>query len=286
MYLIRKRQLGDVVWIEPIIRELSKKYKKLVVHTKFNEIFEQNIYKNVIFKSKLTFFEKLLIRFDFIFHTSFFSINLDGTYELNPKQHILHAYQTKAKLPIENTYPRIQLSKEEMSKNLGGSSKYAIIHIESFSLKNYRNIHGIEWEVVANYLTKNGFKVIQVGKNNQHIDNTSFIKTNIRDLISLMNKCTLFIGIDSFPSHLAAIFKIPSLIFFGAINPNFRHFNDHFIGSFMQGECEFAGCYHNSSNGKEVSCKLVGNEGIPKCSFFQTNNLIPDIENFITKYKL
>lgn len=286
MYLIRKRQLGDVVWIEPIIRELSKKYKKLIVHTKYNEIFIHNIYKNVIFKNRLSFFEKLLIRFDIVFHTTFFSVNLDKTYELHPKQHILHAYQTKAKLPIENTYPMIQLSKEELSKDLVGEVKFAIIHIESFSLKNYRNVYGVDWEVLANYLIKNGFKVIQVGKNNQHIGNTSFIKTNIRDLIALINKCSIFIGIDSFPSHVAAIFKIPSLIFFGAINPNFRHFDDYFIGTFMQGECEFAGCYHDSINGKEVSCKLVGDEGIPKCSFFQTSKLISAIDNLITKYKL
>lgn len=95
MYLIRKRQLGDVVWIEPIIRKLSNKYKKVVVFTKYNEIFNHNIYDNVVFKSELSIFEKLLIQFDIFFHSSFFSINLDNSYEIDPKQHILHAYQKK-----------------------------------------------------------------------------------------------------------------------------------------------------------------------------------------------
>lgn len=285
MYLIRKRQLGDVVWIEPIIKDLSKKYKRLVVFTKYNEIFAHNIYSNVIFKSKLSFFEKLLIHFDKIYNTSFFSINLDNAYESSPKQHILHAYQKKAKLPIENKYPEIKCSKEELERFFFDGDKYAIIHIESFSAKNYRNIHGLNWNEVARFLSDSGYKVIQVGKNNQNIENASHINTSIRDLICVISKASLFIGIDSFPSHLAAIFKIPSLIFFGAINPNFRHFKDQYNGKFLQGDCEFAGCYHTSPNLKEVTCKIVGDEGVPKCAIYDSAKLIDDIKNLTLKFQ-
>lgn len=283
MYLIRKRQLGDVVWIEPIIRKLSNKYKKVVVFTKYNEIFNHNIYDNVVFKSELSIFEKLLIQFDIFFHSSFFSINLDNSYEIDPKQHILHAYQKKAQLPIENVYPEIILSKVEKEKSFFKEKKYAIIHIESFSIKNYRNIHGITWPIIANFLKQSGYLVVQVGKNNQNIYDTVFIKTDIRDLMSIISNASLFIGIDSFPSHLAAIFKVPSLTFFGAINPNFRHFSDQFNGKFLQGFCEYAGCYHTSKNLKEISCSIVGDNGIPKCALYDTNKLIEDIKHLINK---
>ena len=33
-YIVRKRQLGDVLWAEPIIDEIALKYKKVIVHTK------------------------------------------------------------------------------------------------------------------------------------------------------------------------------------------------------------------------------------------------------------
>ncbi len=281
MYLIRKRQLGDVVWIEPIIRKLSLKHNKLIVHTKYNEIFKHNNYKNVFFKDKLNFFEKIFIYVDKILQTNLFSINLDGVYEQDTQKHILHAYQKFANLPIENIYPSIQFSKEEELLNLVDKDKYAIIHIESFSSRNYRNIFDVEWGIVAKKLNEMGYHVIQVGKNNQNIPNTSFLRTSIRDLMILIKKSSLFIGIDSFPSHLAAIFKIPSLIFFGAINPDYRHFRDQFNGKFLQNYCEFLGCYHSSKNGKEVSCVLVGDFGKPKCSVFETNFITQEIDNLI-----
>ncbi len=39
MYLVRKRALGDVLWIEPVIRALAAKHKKVVVVTLFNDLF-------------------------------------------------------------------------------------------------------------------------------------------------------------------------------------------------------------------------------------------------------
>lgn len=57
-YIVRKRQLGDVLWIEPIIDEIALKYKKVIVHTKYNEIFNNYKHKNVIFKKSLTFLKK------------------------------------------------------------------------------------------------------------------------------------------------------------------------------------------------------------------------------------
>ena len=39
-YIVRKRQLGDVLWAEPIIDEIALKYKKVIVLiTIFNSLF-------------------------------------------------------------------------------------------------------------------------------------------------------------------------------------------------------------------------------------------------------
>jgi ADP-heptose:LPS heptosyltransferase len=96
-------------------------------------------------------------------------------------------------------------------------------------------------------------------------------------MIRLINGSDFFIGIDSGPSHIATAFGKKSILFFGAVNPWFRHFRSLFNGIIMQSYCEFANCYHTSNNGKETVCRLVGNEGMPKCSIHQTQDILNNI---------
>ena len=85
-YIVRKRQLGDVLWIEPIIDEIALKYKKVIVHTKYNEIFNNYKHKNVIFKKELNIFEKILHALENFFNTSILFISLENTYEKDSKK--------------------------------------------------------------------------------------------------------------------------------------------------------------------------------------------------------
>jgi ADP-heptose:LPS heptosyltransferase len=104
-------------------------------------------------------------------------------------------------------------------------------------------------------------------------------------MIGIISGAAFFIGIDSGPSHMAAALNIPSLIFFGAVNPDFRHFRDLLRGRFLQQFCEYAGCYHESSESKPI-CRLVGNEGIPKCSLHTTEYVLNNIDLLIKDYQL
>jgi heptosyltransferase-3 len=277
--------LGDVLWIEPVIRQLATRYKKVIVHTKHNELFRNFPLENVVFRQKLNLIEKIIWKLESLFNISFFFINLEMAYEKDPKVHFLNAYQKKARLPVTEEYPKIYLSKEEKEKILI-EDKYAVLHIETLSDKNYRRIYGVEWEKIADYLAKKGFKIIQIGKESASIKGTNYIHTSIRNMIVLINKSHFFIGIDSGPSHIAASLGIPSLIFFGAVNPDFRHFRPLFKGAILQQACEFAGCYHESIKKEPVDCRLVGNKGIPKCSLHTTEYVIQKIEFLIKEYKL
>jgi|694.fasta_scaffold62536_4 ADP-heptose:LPS heptosyltransferase len=266
IYLIRKRQLGDVLWIDPIIRKLSSKYSNIIVHTKYNELFSSMNYQNVIFKNNLNLFERFFSKIEKLLNTRFRFINLDDSYENHPKIHLLHAYQKKANLPFEITYPIFNNFDINIKNKLNISGKFFILHIESFSEKNYRNVYGVDWSIITNYINDIGYKVIQVGVSPTEIKNTIKVSTTIYELISLIKEASYFIGIDSFPSHVAASIKVPSIIFFGAVNPEFRHFKCSFNGFLLSQHCEFAGCYHESKSKKLVSCKIVGDSGIPKCS--------------------
>ena len=283
-YIVRKRQLGDVLWIEPIIDEIALKYKKVIVHTKYNEIFNNYKHKNVIFKKELNIFEKILHALENFFNTSILFISLENTYEKDSNKHILNAYQKKSKLEISEKYPKIYFSEEERMKNIVHFDNYVVIHLESFSSRNYRKVYGIEWDKITSYLTEKGFKIILIGKNRYEIDNTIYIETDLREAMLLINKAKFFIGIDSFPSHVAASLGIPALIFFGAIDPAYRHFKSIFKGEFLQQKCEFNGCYHTDKK-NEVTCRIVGNDGIPKCSLHDNNYLLKNIEKLIIENK-
>ena len=148
-YIVRKRQLGDVLWIEPIIDEIALKYKKVIVHTKYNEIFNNYKHKNVIFKKELNIFEKILHALENFFNTSILFISLENTYEKDSNKHILNAYQKKSKLEISEKYPKIYFSEEERMKNIVHFDNYVVIHLESFSSRNYRKVYGIEWDKIT-----------------------------------------------------------------------------------------------------------------------------------------
>jgi ADP-heptose:LPS heptosyltransferase len=238
-------------------------------------------YKNVIFKQNLNLIERIFSKIEKLLNTRFKYIILDDSYENNPNIHLLHAYQKKANLPLEIKYPIFNNFDKNIKTKLNINGKFFILHIESFSEKNYRNVYGVDWDVITNYINDLGYKVIQVGVSPTEINNTIRVSTTIYELISLIKESSYFIGIDSFPSHVAASIKIPSIIFFGAVNPEFRHFKSIFNGFLLSQECEFAGCYHESKSKKLVSCRIVGDSGIPKCSMHSNEYVKKYIDNLL-----
>jgi hypothetical protein len=278
VYLVRKRALGDVLWIEPLIRQLALENKKVIVFTKYRDLFLNYPLANVVFRENLGFFEKVFWKMESYLGTKFRFINLEGVYEQRPKMHLLHAYQEKAGQPKTFEYPRIYFNPIEKETRLVNDDKYAVFHLDSASSRNFRKVYGVDWSFIARMLTQQGFKVYQIGKQGQPIDGVTFLPTTIREMILLIKDSKLFIGLDSGPSHIAASLKIPSIIFFGAVNPLFRHFLDKLNGVIMQQFCEYAGCYHEKANSVDgVICKWVGDEGIPKCSLHSNTEVITAI---------
>jgi ADP-heptose:LPS heptosyltransferase len=282
-YLIRKRALGDVLWIEPVIRELAPKTEKLIVHTKYNVLFENYPLENVVFKSELSFFEKILVRFGNLPFWRTRVINLDNSYEKNPKQHILYSYQQKAHINISSQYPFLYLSQKEKNQfhYLGGKGNLVVFHIENTALKNFRKAHGINWEQLVTHLGKLGKVVVTIGAEDPKVPGANYIKTSIREMIALIYQANLFIGVDSGPSHIAAALKVPALLFFGAVNPAYRHFKDLFNGEILQQYCEYAGCFHNGEMPDDVVCKIVGDIGQPPCCTFTTEQVINTINKLV-----
>ncbi len=284
-YIIRKRALGDVLWIEPVIRQLADRYNKVIVYTKYAELFLHYPLSNVQFKSELSSWEKIIWKLESFFKTSFLFTDLEMAYERNPKMHLLHAYQAKAHVPLTTEYPRLYLNDQEsMERPVEGN--YIVLHLESFTNRNYRKVFGVNWKEIIKHLHSAGLQVVQIGVNPEPIEGAVVIKTSIRSMMGTIKGAAFFIGIDSGPSHIAASLGIPSLIFFGSVNPLFRHFPNIFKGYFLQQPCEYAGCYHETISESGTICRLVGNEGIPKCSLHSTEYVRTHIDLLIDQYHL
>jgi ADP-heptose:LPS heptosyltransferase len=209
---------------------------------------------------------------------------LDGIYEASPKMHMLHAYQRYFNLPVTNEYPRLYLSKEEQQPIDGLPAKYMVLHLEPNAPLNYRKVYGVEWEEVVDHIKSKGIEVIITGNNPEPLKGTRLFKGSLRELMRLINHAQFFMGVDSGPSHIAAGLGKPALLFFGSVNPNYRHFLESFKGAILQQPCEFAGCYHEVISGKGQSCKLVGDAGIPKCCIHTAAGVNAQVDAVISNH--
>ena len=275
-YLIRKRALGDVLWTEPVIRALASRYRKLVVYTKYPELFEHYPAANVQFKKELSFIERAIIVLEKKLGLHLLTLNLDDAYEKRPDMHFLHAYQQEAALPLTTEYPRLHLSPAEKELLLV-KGPYAILHLESFSDKKFRQIYGVDWTAVVASLNAQGLQVVLMGTNPGDIGGTIRVKTTIREMISLICHARFFVGIDSGPSHIAASLQIPSLIFFGAIKPEYRHFPALFKGILAKKDCEYDDQQALVLSAACLDCRRSPDPAVALCSLYSTDDVLSKI---------
>lgn len=281
IYLIRKRGIGDVLWIEPVLHQLSKTFKKVIVYTKYPDLFLNYPAKNVEIRYNLSIFEKFIIQIEKLFRISFLTINLEKSYEKKPHQHFLHAYQQKARLALTNEVPKLYLTNNGVTYE---NERIAVFNISTISgAENYRNVYGIDWKVFLKFLESKGYKIIEIGTS-PGLFRQYYKNTTVREMIHIISKASCFIGLDSGPSHIAAALKIPSIIFFGAVKPEYRHFKEHFTGFILQNHCQFAGCYHEKKLGKKMVCRIVGEKGIPPCCSHTTNEILDTFLKLEEKY--
>ena len=260
----RKEALGDVLWVEPIVRHFIGAGEAVNLLTDYPELFDHypsdQLYLNHPCQGDL--------------------IDLDGAYEMRPNMHFLEAYRIAAaikEMPL--SYPRLYLSTQE-KEHVWSEKKYALLHLARNPL-HYRNVYGIDWNRVIAHLDGLGYEVLQIAQLPRDIYGKWAPTETLRELISLINGASLFIGLDSGPSHIAASLGIPSLLFFGSVNPHFRHLPS-FKGHFLQGGCEYAHCYHEGKGVFGKPCRLVPPNQPPKCCMHTTekvNNFLNDIHS-------
>lgn len=272
--------MGDVLWTEPVIRKLAEEYYRVVMLTPHHELFQNYPLKNVRFREERTKFDNYFLdKFSPRRLKKSSLIVLDMAYETRPKMHVLKAYFAEAGYLNEPlSYPRIYLSESE--RIAPHPNPYALIHIDPGAIsRNYRGAHGIGWQMVVDHIRQQGLEPIFISDNDLGSKyGAKTITPYLRELISYINGCTLFVGLDSGPSQIAGALGKKAIIFFGSVNPCFRQLKDSFKGIILQKPCEFAGCYHEIVDVSGQICRLVGAEGIPKCCHFSTTEVLEAVD--------
>jgi hypothetical protein len=260
---VRNNGFGDNIWTEPIVRHFLSEGEEVLIFTPYPCIFEHYPSSRLYLNNP----EK-------IFPLSEHPIDL--RFQEKPKMHYLKAFQEQAGIiDLKLTYPRLHLSEKEKKRKI--QKRYAILHLDPYSTKYiFRNSYGIEWSQVVAFIRYLGLEPIQISGIGENLI-APWVKTeDFRQVMSLVYNADLFIGHDSGPSHIAAALEIPSVIFFGSVNPYFRHLDKN-KKVFLQSPCPFAHCYHEIPNSLGQPCRLVGLHEAPPCCIHTTDKVIEAI---------
>lgn len=261
----RSGALGDCVMLEPLLHYYHIKGYKVVLdtHPEFYKIYFQHYFP-------------VYPRYSLPKEAKFTEINLDMSYEINPKQAVLQSYYDIAGIrdgEIRNA--RLNIAAGDGQKLF---NKYAVIHIDSTGMP-YRDIHGIEWSGVVKYLESNGYTVFQIGRRVEQEMATYLNTMNIEFMMFVLKGADLFIGGDSGPAQVAVGLGVPSIIFFGSVNPEYRY-PDMTNIRVVQSPCckeETKNCYHNKVDVVGDDC--IYSQQYPPCTQYTSTQVIDKIKD-------
>lgn len=191
-----------------------------------------------------------------------YECNLDLAYEMRPETNLLTAYAEAAGVAVGDC--ELTIGKQQFTTNL---EKYIVIHS---GLTNWVGRQWFGFNEIAIALRKSGHKIVCVGSENELLVDCDLDlrgKTTIQELADVIEKSELFIGIDSFPFHVAQAVNAPSVVFFGSINPVTRVVREN-VTPITAKDLPCLGCHH-----RQLQPSIVTN----KC---ETQNL--DCEKMVT----
>jgi ADP-heptose:LPS heptosyltransferase/2-polyprenyl-3-methyl-5-hydroxy-6-metoxy-1,4-benzoquinol methylase len=213
--LIREGARGDVLLTTPVIRALRGKYPNSLItfKTDFPEILDNN-----------PFLDRCTNNSDRKEYDLIYNLK----YELFPEIPLIEAYARIAQIKVKN--PQLEFYLTDLEKvdvdNFLNSlhvkrDKLAILHplvggrTKSWNREKYQHI--------CDYFRANDYKVITMGNSADCVELKGAInligKLSLRQSAVLISRAKVFIGLDSFPMHVANAFEIPSVVLFGSTDP-------------------------------------------------------------------
>ncbi len=252
--LHRRGANGDVLLASAIAPALKKKHPGCLIYfsTKCKEVLDGNPYIDRVIEDK-DVSERLFQVY----------YNLDMIYEYRPYTNVLEAYADAVGVKKEDCQLFLKTTKfNQLPK------KYIVIHAGNTAWAG-RNWSQNKFDDVSRRLISEGHFVVCVGKGDNLVtcDLDLRNKTTISELASIIKEAKLFIGVDSFPMHVAQTFDTPSVCFFGSIDPKLRLISPN-IKAITAENLGCLGCHHRKPAPSVVTntCETITLDCIAKVS--------------------
>lgn len=260
MVIRRLGALGDVVQLEPVLHWYHENDYNVVLDSPCYPLFQFHYFPVISYEH----FDKVIP------HEV---INLDMSYEKTPAQLHLKSYYEAC--GIQDGVLRNPKLTYKVTPGTKLFKKYCVIHIDRRET-THRNVYGIEWKKVTQYLEEQSFVVIQIG-HGDHEEVGTWINTITQQmLLWVIAGADLVIGADSGPANIAVALGIPRIIFFGSVNPHYIY-ADLKPWEVMQSGCPFntPHCWHNTIGERGADCPESEE---PPCCVHDTDKLIEKIQ--------
>ncbi len=257
-YVVLRRAgaLGDVVQLEPVLHWYHEHGFNVVLDSPCWPLFEFHYFPVIPFE-----------RFDQVIPHKV--INLDMAYETKPDRlHLMSYYEICGIMDGELRNPRLNYKVTPGTKLF---KKYVVIHIDRRET-THRNVYGIEWKKVVDALESRGYSVIQIGHGDHEEVGTWINTLSIQMMMWVIKGADLLIAVDSGPSNIAVALGVPSIIFFGSVDPKILY-ADTKAFHILQSGCPFGkpNCWSLSPGTRGQDCDKPEE---PPCCVHDTEKLI------------
>lgn len=272
--LKRSGAMGDVIMLEPVMEWFYNRGHRIILDTpaSFYNLFARHFFP-IEHIDDVRAREGNLVG-------SYQSINFDMAYEVTPKSPVLREYYRVAGIEEDTLRnSRLNFKAPEHRSEVRMFDKYVIMHIDDTAMP-HRNVHGVDWEEVANYIQVFlGYPVFRVGNGNGQ--GALKINTMSENMLGyIIGNANYFIGIDSGCGQIAVACGVKSMLFFGSVFPEYRYQDLSGI-QIMQKKCPIGKdwCYHEvvSTVGKDCEVDI----DTPPCITWKTSEVIEEIKHFI-----
>jgi heptosyltransferase III len=276
----RLGSLGDVILITPIVKKIYFDHGgmcSIIVRTHWEEVFRNNPYVHKVIDGNQSIDFSKIDKF----------INLDFSYEKNPKMHIVDAYGSFAfgnslfdRQCELHTTKNDKESAIRLKNELNNS--YITIHMRNTHQAN-RNIPIEFWNnLIINTLNATSLSIVQIGTKTDYAFGGTDRLLDVRDRFSMqelrevINESELFIGIDSAPLHIAATTQTEIIAFFTSAHAKYRkplRPLENFTA--VEPDIDCYGCQVDLPLGSTLAvCRRNDNECVNRFSVENTVNLI------------
>jgi ADP-heptose:LPS heptosyltransferase/GT2 family glycosyltransferase len=193
--------------------------------------------------------------------------DLDMVYEYRPNVNFLTAYAEAVGVKPSECQHFMHCDPID-----GLPDRYAVVHAGK-TMWAGRDWSSSKFDIVAKRLQTAGFKVVCVGIPFDHKTPCDFDlrgSTTISQLGTVIKNAKLFVGIDSFPMHIAQIFSVPGVCFFGSVRPDTRLLASSSIRPVVADGVKCLGCHHKKPT--PCTATITCDVGIQDC----VNNVSAD----------